>query len=218
MLIAALFAVTQVQTSPSVGLPPEVDASAYVTNATEFKFTENKGQWNPQAKFFARSPGMDMWVTNKGIAYDYQERSTDETGKVFVKRTPVLVDFVGATGKGRAEGIHKLRGLTGYFGKKKLGKIRSFSAATIKDLYNGIDLVTYFDQDEHRPRYDLIVHPGADPNQIKMRYRGAKDMTVNQDGELKYTVNDHIKVAEQRQMAYQKNGNGPDFRFLPSPS
>jgi len=215
MLIAALFAVARVQTSSSTGLPLGVDVSAYVTNASEFKFTENKGQWNPQAKFLARSPGMDMWVTNTGIAYDYQERTTDDAGKTLVKRSPVMVDFVGATGHGRAEGIHVLPGLNGYFGRKKLAGIRSFSSVAIKDLYKGIDLVTYFDKDEHRPRYDLIVHPGANADQIKMRYRGAKDLTVDKDGELKYTVNDHVKVAEERQMAYQKNGAGPDFRFLP---
>jgi len=202
-------------------LPRLVGQNANLANQTQFKFTENKGQWDPKAKFLAHSPDVDMWVTSTGIAYSWHEAlpalDIPLVGKIgdLTKNDTVFVDFVGATGQGKAEGIHALPGIQRYvMGAKKNFLVHSYSSATIKDLYQGIDLVTYFDEQEKRPRYDLIVHPGADAAQIKMRYRGAKDLQTK-DGQLQYTVADGIKVQEQREIAYQKNDGGPDYRFVP---
>ena len=41
-------------------------------------FIENKGQWDPQAKFLLRSRGLDMWVTDQGVRYDmYRMKEND---------------------------------------------------------------------------------------------------------------------------------------------
>jgi len=189
---------------------------AYVASQTGCRFTENKGQWNAEAKFVARSQACDMWVTSQGLVYDWHEKfELPFLGDEQKLRTsePVFVDFVGAQG-GIAKGIQAVPGPTRYYMDRKTFLVHSYKAATIKDLYKGIDLIAYFDERESRPRYDLVVHPGADPNQIKMRYRGAKDLKV-EDGQVRYKVSDEIKVEEQREVAYQKSDNGPDFRFVP---
>jgi len=174
------------------------------------KFVENKGQWDPNAKFMARMKGLNLWVTNNGLVYDWVSAPDDKTF-----HQPVFVDFVGATGKGKAEGIDAQPGHMNYFlGKRKAAGVRGFASATVKDLYPGIDLITYFDKLEKGPRYDLVVHPGADPNQVRMRYRNAKNLHVDKDGALIYGLKGG-EVAERRQMAYQKGDKGVDFHFFP---
>ena len=34
-------------------------------------FIQNKGQWNPDVKYLARIGGMNAWITNTGVVYDY---------------------------------------------------------------------------------------------------------------------------------------------------
>jgi len=168
----------------------------------------------------AKTAPVDIWVTNTGITYNWHESSKDSNGKASVKGHAVSVEFVGATGAGTAEGIGQQPGLANFYqGKIRHAGVRSFSAATIKDLYPGVDLVSYFDKDEHKPRYDLIVHKGADPKQIRMRYKGVKDLKVTPEGEVKYAVafdnKQDVSVGEERQMAYQSSDKGVPYRFMP---
>src|SRR5664279_2701209 len=34
-------------------------------------FIENKGQWPAEVKYLARVGGMNAWITNSGVVYDY---------------------------------------------------------------------------------------------------------------------------------------------------
>jgi len=179
----------------------------------DLKFVENKGQWDPSAKFMAQMKGLNLWVTNTGLVYDWVSAPRGPTDKA--DHNPIFVDFVGASGQGIAKGEDAQPGVMNFYqGKSKATNVKGYREATIKDLYPGIDLVTYFDKFEKGPRYDLVVHPGADPNQVHMRYRNAKNLHVDKDGALIYDVKG-TEVAERRQMAYQKGDKGVDFHFFP---
>jgi len=181
------------------------------------KFTENKGQWDPKAKFLAQTNQVDYWVTSTGIVYNWHGPDKSENPELpKFDNCAVAVDFVGATGLGKPQGLSPRPGLANYYvGKTHANRVKSYGSAVIQDLYKGIDLVTYFDEQDKRPRYDLVVHPGADPNQIKMRFKGAKNLKVTKDGSVEYDM-PFGKVREQRQMAYQKADDGPDYRFFPA--
>ncbi len=49
-------------------------------------------------------------------------------------------------------------------------------AVTYKNIYPGIDLRYY--TDNGKLKYDLIVHPGANPENIAMQYEGLNDLTL----------------------------------------
>lgn len=40
-------------------------------------FIENKGQWPAKVKFQSRIGGMNAWITDSGVAYDYYQISHD---------------------------------------------------------------------------------------------------------------------------------------------
>ncbi|TAL70121.1 MAG: T9SS type A sorting domain-containing protein [Bacteroidetes bacterium] len=42
-------------------------------------FIENKGQWNPEVKFLAKIRGMNCWITDFGIVYDFYKIKYDES-------------------------------------------------------------------------------------------------------------------------------------------
>jgi len=212
MFVALAYLTTLLSTAPATELlhpsPTAIndDRAAKGLACRNSVFIENKGQWAPEAKFMARMEGLNLWVTNTGLVYDWG------AGK---DRQPIYVDFVGASGLGKPEGVDARPGhFNFYHGKIQATNVKSYGEATIKDLYPGIDLVTYFDKIEKGPRYDFVVHPGADPNQVRMRYRNAKNLRVDKDGALIYDLKGG-QVAERRQMAYQKGDRGADFHFFP---
>lgn len=56
---------------------------------------------------------------------------------------------------------------------------RIFQGVTYKNIYDGIDLHYYTDGGSLK--YDLIVHPGADPGRITMRYEGQNKLMLKKN-------------------------------------
>lgn len=142
-------------------------------------FVENDGQWNSEARFLSSANGVDTWVTNHGIRYDFhQTQRVSSGGKSQMVRTGHVIDlqFVGsapATVSGLYEGKAKLNYLTPAV---HATNVPVFGEAKQKSIYPGVDLRLY---NEHgSPRYDLIVAPGADPSQIRFRYNGVNSQSV----------------------------------------
>src|SRR6185436_17126032 len=65
-------------------------------------------------------------------------------------------------------------------------QVKSYHKVTIKNVYPGIDWVLNADA-ANGLSHDFIVHPGADPNDIKFSYRGASERISLQNGLLTIT-------------------------------
>jgi len=77
----------------------------------------------------------------------------------------------------------------------------TYSRIVYRDLWPGIDLAYYGTVD--RLKYEFIVHPGADPAQIRLAYRGATGVAFNGAGQLE--VETPIGgFADDRPVAYQE--------------
>ena len=60
--------------------------------------------------------------------------------------------------------------------------LRSYARLVYADLWPGIDLIYTASVD--RLKYMFVAKPGANPNRIKLRYRGAESISLNSDGKL----------------------------------
>ncbi|CAN5259367.1 hypothetical protein BH18ACT4_BH18ACT4_02760 [soil metagenome] len=100
----------------------------------------------------------------------------------------VKLDFVGArpvapTGGDRAEGV------VSYFARdadQSDTAIPTYSSIVYENLWPGIDMV--YSGTGSALKYSLVVHPGADPDQIRLAYRGATGVTVNDAGQLEVST------------------------------
>ncbi len=61
-------------------------------------------------------------------------------------------------------------------------EVHHFEKVTYHDVYPGIDWVVY--TNESGLKYDFIVHPGADPNQIKLEFRHHEELYLDDEGNL----------------------------------
>lgn len=146
--------------------------------STSYRFIENKGQWNERVKFKAEFK--DVSIFFKSNAFHYQALSIPNFhgGNVpedtMVRGHVFEAEFVGANHVEELIPNHQSSSYNNYFigndRSKWKGRVHSYQEIQYKNLYSGIDLKVY--QQDDAIKYDYLVQPGVSPNQIKVRYNG----------------------------------------------
>ncbi len=179
-------------------------------------FLENKGQMaDMQGKpvkdllFRVSGQGADMYVTTTGLSYIFTHKVIFKTGKpgepgkagdsITGEYCRADMQLVGADI--RKENIVKEYESFDY-SNYYLGNcpdgilfVHSYQKITVKNIYPGIDWVLYTSALANNSvsqiaglQYDFIVHPGADPSLIKLKYKWADKPEMKVDGSLKINL------------------------------
>src|SRR5882757_9331594 len=85
-----------------------------------------------------------------------------------------------------------------------ISNCKLYQGVVYKNMYPGIDLHYYTDRGFLK--YDIIVHPGADPGQIAMEYEGQDKLSIKKNQVLVQTSVGTMKELEPR--SYQLNEQG----------
>ncbi|MBI2268822.1 MAG: hypothetical protein HYU69_00530 [Bacteroidetes bacterium] len=131
----------------------------------------------------------------------------------------VDVDFINCNRDPEIYERDQLEGYSNYYYPhcpQGILKVNSYNEVIIKNIYNNIDLKYYGAkgqacQPEGTParrqglKYDIIVKPGGNPDQIKLKYSGADEVEIK-DGELRIK-NSIAEMTEVLPKVYQ-NING----------
>jgi gliding motility-associated-like protein len=176
-------------------------------------FIENKGQWNSQVKYKTGVPNGVMFLTGDGFMYNYISENDaklvmddDHDKKHEAEKSKLTklhfhaykVNFVNANANAKFVEQEKQSVYFNYFignnRSKWHGDVHAFNKLTQQNIYNGIDLTTY--SQNNSVKYDFIVAPGADPNQIQLSFDGVKP-TIDAEGNLsiKTSVNEVKELA-----------------------
>ncbi len=115
----------------------------------------------------------------------------------------VRLDFVGADPEVRPKGGDKTEGVVSYFkGKPEDWKagIPTYSRVVYPNLWPGIDLA--YSGTVNQLKYEFVVAPGADPGLIRLAYRGASAVKIDDSGRLAVStlygsLEDGVPVAYQ---------------------
>ena len=188
--------------------------SAAALPTSEF-FIENKGQWPAEVKYLTRIGGMDAWVTDKGITYDFytfkksgktellkdkslQEKSRERTGHIIAMRFKNAAGHIQAEAREPQPGYHNY--LLGSDESKWAKNVQLFKEVSLLKVYEGIDTRIYLENGSLR--YDMVLKAGADPSAIAMTFDGAERISINKKGELvlKTSLGD---VVQQKLFAFQ---------------
>ncbi len=181
----------------------------------QIEFIENEGQFtNTDGKpadnvlFKASYGSCDIYITDKGLSYVYLkieeeeeaignrqqaigEKDDDKNKKLSYYRLDM--DLIGAT-INKSNIIKEYESKQGHYNyfyphcPKGIYNVKGFGKITIKNIYDGIDWVIYTNPNnkEHPLKYDFIVHPNADYNNIKIKYQNTDDVTlIDNDTKLK---------------------------------
>ncbi|MES2762314.1 MAG: SBBP repeat-containing protein [Bacteroidota bacterium] len=173
--------------------PTESNNTQDFLNKVPVLFTENKGQLTdfdgkpvPFVLYTVQAPGVNLYVTEQGLTYTLVKNSIKEDdAKTEWNRFDMTLK--GATIK--KENIiteNKSNHFSQYFlghCKDGITDVYSYEKVIIKNIYPHIDWVLY-NSNNKGFKYDFVVHPGGDPEKIKMAYVSKKPIDINEQGEL----------------------------------
>lgn len=186
---------------------------ANAQNNLNAAFVENKGQVvdqngnvNVKVLYLLSIRGMNVQVHKNGFSYDtyVAEPSTNTTENKFHKILSkggmvkermqkqfrfhrVEINFEGANANPEIILADACSDYFNYYNnsQNELIQARRFNKIVYKNLYRGIDMeMVALNKKEQKFEYNFIVHPGADINQIKIRYNGATATTLSKNNSI----------------------------------
>jgi gliding motility-associated-like protein len=196
--------------------PDKQKAKEFMANAKQnVSFLENKGQMMdtegkpiPFVLFKAEAPGMNVYITEKGLTYVFvkieenedEEKEERKPGKhqdlmmpgKHEEKLKAEMAWINVNLKGahiKRENIIKeeqsAEHLNYFYGHCPEGiyDVYQYKKLTIKNVYPNIDWVFYNSQ-KGGMKYDFIVHPGAKPNDIKLIYESETPLELDKNGNL----------------------------------
>lgn len=176
-------------------------------------FLQNKGQWHNNALYKAELKGgylyleqnrltFNLYDTKKVEALSHNHNPTTTPFSNTLNWHAYSVDFVGGN---LAATIVKKDSTLAYFNyflgndkSKWATDVRGFKHITYQNIYNGIDFVIYSTEEL---KYDFIVRPNANPNNISLKYNGADNLEIK-NGRLIITTSVNT-ITEEKPYAYQ---------------
>lgn len=162
--------------------------------ATPIRFIENKGQWESKIHFAADLPLGRVFLERDRLTYTFCDtrdlherllhRAPDSQDDGMLDCHAFTMTFVGANPLASLSAEDIQPQYHNYFiGKdpsKWAGNVPLSKVVRYRDIYPGIDFVLY--AQDMGLKYDFIVHPGADPAQIRMAYDGLDSLEQRAGG------------------------------------
>ena len=181
-------------------------------------FIRNQGQVDGRVAYYVQGKDKTLYFTAEGVTLTMTRAPEQKTefpfpargGKSFdaperelIGLTPpspssveaesgrwaVKLDFIGADQGAEPVGLEETGAVVSYFkGQSEDWRtgLPTYSKIVYRDLWPGIDLL--YCGTVNRLKYEFIVHPGADPSAIRLAYRGAEKVAVDEDGRLQVTT------------------------------
>lgn len=126
-------------------------------------FEANQGQTNDKVKFLARGRDYTVFLTSDEVVIASH-----------TKTLPLRIRFVGAQSSPMIKGKKTLPGKSNYLIGNNPHKWRTeiphFSRVQYHEIYPGVDLVYYGNQQQLE--YDLVLAQGVDPRVIRLEVKG----------------------------------------------
>jgi gliding motility-associated-like protein len=102
------------------------------------------------------------------------------------------------------EGIDQLPYHHNYFigndKSKWASNVALYDNIRAKNIYQNIDLK--INKENNNLKYDFIIHPGGNFNEIKLNYEGVEKISIDNDGKLELQIS-FDKIIEQKPYVYQ---------------
>lgn len=173
------------------------------------KFVENKNQWEDNIRYAADLPGGRVFFESNRLTYkfadlsnlhdDYFHSGGDRDSKpIEIKGHAFRMHFVGGNMQPEIEPNDKHDEYHNYYigndPAKWADHVGLYGTLNYHEVYPGIDLVFYGITDGLK--YDAVVAPGADPNQIVFEYEGLNDLRL-ESGKLvlETSIGSHYEMA-----------------------
>ncbi|HEY2360242.1 MAG TPA: SBBP repeat-containing protein [Candidatus Angelobacter sp.] len=169
------FAAESPATSPSVSIP--------------FAIEINHGQTAPQVKYLARSPEGVLFFTDQGVT-------------VSVPRVGAFRMLFDGAAAPEISAEQKMIARSNYLEHKghSITNIENYGALRYSGIYPGID-VRFYGSGRHL-EHDFVLAPGANANQIALRFEGIDHVAISPSGNAELSLG-KVVLGETQPIAWQ---------------
>jgi gliding motility-associated-like protein len=154
--------------------------------AQQIRFIENAGQWEREVLFKANIPGGDLYITSKGLVYNFfdehalHEKFHDHIEINSVLAHAIFLDLVDVNKSIKAVGYDKYNTIYNYFSgsdqSKWRGNVNAYNRVVLQNVYPNIDFeIVGLDGGV---KTSFIVKRGGNRNRIKWKYNGADQVSL----------------------------------------
>ncbi len=171
----------------------------YITD-NQIIFEENLGQLDKDVKFYTRSNKFVVYLYDEGIVFVCNKSETKDRISYF------KFNFINTEENVEVVGINQLRAKSNYIYESvddNYKDISNYSKVMYKNIYKGIDLIFY--ESNGDIKYDFIVKPGANPNDINIEVEESDEMRLDNNGNLIVSLDNEVLLSEKPYI-YQMDG------------
>lgn len=168
-------------------------------------FIPNKGQLDKRVDYYVQGRDRSLYFGPGGVTFVLTSPERKNAGErpAASARWVVKLDFVGADCAVKPQGRDETGAVVSYFkGNREDWRtgLPTYGRIVYRNLWPGIDLA--YSGTASKLKYEFVVQPGADPSQIRLAYRGAGEVSLDEDGRLEVqtpagSFQDDVPVAFQ---------------------
>ncbi len=205
------------------------EKSIFASSHPGLMFEENKGQVRGadagDVKYVLNDGNVSMFLLSNGIAWQFTkihfpeaDYPVDDLGSkhTYDLRENLAKDMItetyrmdlilkGANQNSYISAEGKSTDYVQYYNHNALN-VHSYKKITFHDIYPNIDWVVY--TADETVKYDFVVFPGGDPDQIQLQVKWADDIKLNIDGSLTLS-NIMGSITEKSPVSYQHRQHIP---------
>lgn len=199
---------------------------------SQISFQENKGQWNEEVLFRYQTQGAVVYLKEGAISFlqydvevweEWMHLKHGHDEHVKASKVPDLpchhfeLQFLNTKKDVRVEGVdpyaHSVNYFLGSDPSKWISGAEEVPSVVYRDIYDHIDLIAY--THGHGFKYDFLLKPGADPNDIRLRYNYLDKVNVDAQGiELTSSISTFRENIPHCSMRFQGNENEFSAHFV----
>lgn len=182
-------------------------------NNVPLYFELNKGQADEEIKFLARGKGCNIYLMKDEVVFVIKkglntENSVHKKDSVQYESKLLKMKFALPADNVKIEGVHKQQYKVNYFiGNNPENwhtETPTYSKVKYNNILPGVDVVYY--GNGKQLEYDIIVSPGANPEEISMDFEGLDSINEDSEGNLILKIDEEeIKILKPK--TYQKIKN-----------
>jgi gliding motility-associated-like protein len=181
--------------------------------AKELDYIKNLGQWDSKINYKVNLQGGNLFLENTTFTYLFYDIASLEhlhkhdehihAHENLIDAYSFKVELLNANEEASKIGNHENHEYHNYFignnSAKWKGKVPLFDEVNYSSIYKGIDLKLY--SQDYNLKYDFIVSPGANTNQIQLHYNHVNNSKLI-NGELHIDIGFNT-IIEQKPYAFQ---------------
>ncbi len=189
------------------------------SGTSNLKFIKNLNQFHPNVLYLAELNGGAVYLEHSTLTYVFYNASDldrideylhhpkypdrEKNDEIVLRGHAYKVHLVDANANSSISENEKFKEYHNYiYGQdesKWAERVPLFHEVYYHEIYRGIDLKFY--SQSNNPKYDFIIHPGADANNIVLNFEGTDGLSA-EEGNLKIATS-VATIIEQKPHAFQ---------------